>query len=222
MSFPFSQACSPMPTAATMLALCAFSVSSFGPARPPHDDHSLVLTSIRMRSHRIFFTMRMRISPSKSACAVTNFLTMRMRISPSHGCGLRSYTHAVALVLIETESSCDEVRRVTAMRTTSSGIHIRSDDDEKKILFFLIRRLSFVSGALLGRLNVSVSMSFLRCKLFGTPPPPARPPSRSQNVPYRCRPALAAPVRQKKEKRKQEENENNQWKKIKNASFLCF
>ena len=32
---------------------------------------------------------------------------MRMRISPSHGCGLRyclrSYTHAVALVLIETE-----------------------------------------------------------------------------------------------------------------------
>ena len=108
MSFPFSQACSPMPTAATMLALCAFSVSSFGPARPPHDDHSLVSTSIRMRSHRMFFTMRMRISPSKSACAVTNFFKMRMRISPSHGCGLRSYTHAVALVLTETESSCDE------------------------------------------------------------------------------------------------------------------
>ena len=54
MSFPFSQACSPMPTAATMLALWAFSVSSFGPARPPHDDHSLVSTLIRMRSHRIF------------------------------------------------------------------------------------------------------------------------------------------------------------------------
>ena len=30
------------------------SVSSFGPARPPHDDHSLVSTSIRMRSHGIF------------------------------------------------------------------------------------------------------------------------------------------------------------------------
>ena len=66
-------------------------------------------------------------------------------------------------------------RRVTAMRTTSSGIHIRSDDDEKK--FFLIRRLSFVSGALLGRLNVSVSMSFLRCKLFRTGPPPPPPPA---------------------------------------------
>ena len=33
---------------------------------------------------------------------------MRMRVSPSHRCGLRSYTHAVTLVLIETESSCDE------------------------------------------------------------------------------------------------------------------
>ena len=47
---------------------------------------------------------------------------MRMRISPSHGCGLRSYTHAVALVLIETESSCDESKGVlgSARGLTSS------------------------------------------------------------------------------------------------------
>ena len=45
---------------------------------------------------------------------------MRMRISPSHGCGLRSYTHAVALVLIETESSCDEGFLGSARGLTSS------------------------------------------------------------------------------------------------------
>ena len=36
------------------------------------------------------------------------FFTMRMRISPPHGCGLRPCTPAVALVLIETENSCGE------------------------------------------------------------------------------------------------------------------
>ena len=62
-----------MPTAATMLALCAFSVSSFGPARPPtlitlssrpqsacavteffHNAHVYFTIQIRMRSHEIF------------------------------------------------------------------------------------------------------------------------------------------------------------------------
>ena len=53
-----------------------------------HNAHAYFTIQIRMRSHEFF--------------------TLRMRISPSHGCGLRSYKHAVALVLIETESSCDE------------------------------------------------------------------------------------------------------------------
>ena len=108
MSFPFSQACSPMPIAATMLALCAF-FCFFIWACPPSRRWSLSCLDLNPHAQsQNFFTMRMRISPSKSACAVTNFFIMRMRISPSHGCGLRSYTHAVALVLIETESSCDE------------------------------------------------------------------------------------------------------------------
>ena len=83
--FPFPKLALPCPLPQQCLLSVCISVSSFGPARPPYDDHSLVLTSIRMRSHGIFFTMRMRISQSKSACAVTNFFTMRMRISPSHG-----------------------------------------------------------------------------------------------------------------------------------------
>ena len=71
-----------------MLALCAFLFLPLGlPALP------------------MMITLSSR---PQSACAVTNFFTMRMRISPSHGCGLRPYTHVVALVLIETESSCDE------------------------------------------------------------------------------------------------------------------
>ena len=107
MSFPLSQACSPMPTAATMLALCAFLFLPSGlPALP-----AMISLSSRSQSACAvtnFFTMRMRISLSISACAVTKFFTMLMRISPSHGCGLRLYTHAVALILIETESSCGE------------------------------------------------------------------------------------------------------------------
>ena len=90
-----------------MLALCAFLFLPLGlPALPTmitlssrpqsacavteffHNAHAYFTIQIRMRSHEFF--------------------TMRMRISQSHGCGLRSYTHAVALVLIETESSCDE------------------------------------------------------------------------------------------------------------------
>ena len=53
--FPLSQSCSPMPNAATMLALCAYLFTLSGlPARPPHDDHSLVSISIRLRSYGIF------------------------------------------------------------------------------------------------------------------------------------------------------------------------
>ena len=81
-----------MPTAATMLALCAFLFLPLGlPALP-----TMITLSSRPQSACAvteFFTLRMRISPSKPACAVTNFFSMRMRISPSHGCGLR-FIHA--------------------------------------------------------------------------------------------------------------------------------
>ena len=71
LSFRLSQTCSPMPTAAIQCLLCVHLSFLLGAYHPPHDDHSLVSISIRMRSHGIFFTMRMRISPSL-------------------GCGLRS------------------------------------------------------------------------------------------------------------------------------------
>ena len=58
-------------------------------------------------------------------------------------------------------------------------------------------------------------LSSLQALLHPTPPPPPCHPSRSQNVPYRCRHALAAPVRQKRKKknarreRKQPMEKNN-------------
>ena len=80
MSTPFSQACSPMPTAATMLALCAFLFLPLGlPALPTmitlssrpqsacavteffHNAHAYFTIQIRMRSHEFF---------SQCACVV--------------------------------------------------------------------------------------------------------------------------------------------------------
>ena len=63
-----------------------------------------------------------------------------------------------------------------------------------------------MSGALLGRLDVSVSMSFLRCKLFRTPPPRVAPKTyRTVAGPPSPRPS------DKKRKKKARENENNQY-----------
>ena len=134
--------------------------------------------------------------------------------------GSRLIKKGKKFLFINIQESNRTVRRVTAMRTTSSGIHIRSDDDEKKIFFPHPEAFVRVWGTAgkAERFSFDV-LSSLQALSHHPPPPPPRPPSRSQNVPYRCRPALAAHVRQKKKKRKQEENENNQWKKNKKCFF---
>ena len=63
--------------------------------------------------------MRMRISPSKCACAVTNFFTMRMRISPSHGCGrvhtrTRSHSSWLKLKVLVTKGVLGFARGLTS------------------------------------------------------------------------------------------------------------
>ena len=72
---------------------------------PPHDEHSLVSIWIPMRSHGIFHNAHAYFTV-KSACAVTKFF------HNAHAyftvAWLWPYTHAVTLVLIETESSCGE------------------------------------------------------------------------------------------------------------------
>ena len=108
--FPFPKLALPCPLPQQCLLCVHFCTFLFLPLGLPALPTMITLSSRPQSPCAVteFFTMRMRISPSKSAYAVTNFFTMRMRISPSHGCGLRSYTPAVAFVLIETESSCDE------------------------------------------------------------------------------------------------------------------
>ena len=106
---PFPKLALPCPLPQQCL-LCVHFCFFLWACRPPHDDHSLVSTSIRMRSHGIFsqcacvFHHPNPHAQSRifSQCACVFHRRM------DAGCGLRSYTHAVALVLIETESSCDE------------------------------------------------------------------------------------------------------------------
>ena len=97
----------PCPLPASMLALCA---SLFPPSGLPVLPR-WSLSRLGLNPHaqsRNFSTKRMRISPSQSGMRSDEFFfTMRTCIWPSHGCGLHSYTHAVALP-IETESSCGE------------------------------------------------------------------------------------------------------------------
>ena len=106
-------------------------------------------------------------------------------------------------------TACLILRRVTARRTTSSGIHIRSDDDEK-IFFSSTRGFRSCLGYCWEGWTFQFRCPFFVASSFAPPPPPPPPALRVALKTYRTVAGPPSPRPSDKKRKKKSRREQKQ------------